>query len=308
MSDSTENPNSSPNASEQSEPAASGDKQFTPNLDSTNDFEVLGVDPNTSQDQMESQVNKAFRKLSLQHHPDRNRNDPSSTERFQKINNAHTNLLKSFQPQNNASNTSSKNEHDNFTAAPKPANNAPKFSTQQPKRSPAQEDFSQVFMQSWVFERMVNHHLYKNPNISNNNWSTDFLKMVLKFLKKFDNEHDKKKYLNDYVLLVPEITQQFSNINPADIQNYQTHREDKFLMVITLDTGSEITLFKGNGAMLLSDNKPETLAAAGDLMKQQELSANDYTVRTADPRYEKQVSDELRQNEQMNRSYTAPAA
>jgi DnaJ-class molecular chaperone len=48
-------------------------------------YEVLGISPNVSQEE----IKKAYRKLSLQHHPDRNNNSKESTEHFQMISQAY---------------------------------------------------------------------------------------------------------------------------------------------------------------------------------------------------------------------------
>jgi DnaJ-class molecular chaperone len=48
-------------------------------------YSVLGVDEKSSQED----IKKAYRKLSLQYHPDRNSNSPESTSKFQSISNAY---------------------------------------------------------------------------------------------------------------------------------------------------------------------------------------------------------------------------
>ena len=63
----------------------------------TNYYDVLGV----SQDADETDVKKAFRKLSLQYHPDRNQ-DEDTTGKFQEINEAFETL----------SNPEKRNQHD----------------------------------------------------------------------------------------------------------------------------------------------------------------------------------------------------
>ena len=46
-------------------------------------YEILGITKSAS----EAEIKKAYRKLSLQHHPDRNQED-DTTEKFQEINEA----------------------------------------------------------------------------------------------------------------------------------------------------------------------------------------------------------------------------
>jgi len=48
-------------------------------------YEILGV----SKDADETAIKKAYRKLSLQYHPDRNGGDPAATEKYKAINEAH---------------------------------------------------------------------------------------------------------------------------------------------------------------------------------------------------------------------------
>ena len=48
-------------------------------------YRVLELDPNASEDD----IKKAYRKLALQYHPDKNKDNPESTTRFQSITNAY---------------------------------------------------------------------------------------------------------------------------------------------------------------------------------------------------------------------------
>ena len=51
-------------------------------------YKILGVSENASKDE----IKKAYRKLSLQHHPDKNNNNPASSELFKKISEAYETL------------------------------------------------------------------------------------------------------------------------------------------------------------------------------------------------------------------------
>lgn len=55
------------------------------NIMSTNYYEILGVSENANQEE----IKKAYRRLSLQYHPDRNNNSPESTAKFQSISSAY---------------------------------------------------------------------------------------------------------------------------------------------------------------------------------------------------------------------------
>jgi molecular chaperone DnaJ len=49
-------------------------------------YEVLGVSRDAAQDE----IKKAFRRLALEHHPDRNKSDASAEERFKELNEAYS--------------------------------------------------------------------------------------------------------------------------------------------------------------------------------------------------------------------------
>ncbi|XP_072021756.1 uncharacterized protein [Amphiura filiformis] len=54
-------------------------------------FQVLGLSPGAS----EEEIQQAYRRLALTHHPDKNNNDPEATRKFQEINNAYRILANS---------------------------------------------------------------------------------------------------------------------------------------------------------------------------------------------------------------------
>ena len=49
-------------------------------------YEILGVEPSAT----DNEIKKAYRKLSMEYHPDRNENKPEYVEKFQEINNAYS--------------------------------------------------------------------------------------------------------------------------------------------------------------------------------------------------------------------------
>ena len=51
-------------------------------------YNILGVNENSAKDE----IKKAYRSLSMKHHPDKNRSDPNSTKIFQKITEAYETL------------------------------------------------------------------------------------------------------------------------------------------------------------------------------------------------------------------------
>lgn len=63
-----------------------------------NPYDIIGVQKDSSQED----IKKAYRKLSLKHHPDRNGNSEDSKKMFQSISHAYTKLTECPQPQNDA--------------------------------------------------------------------------------------------------------------------------------------------------------------------------------------------------------------
>ena len=55
-------------------------------------YEVLGVSSNASEDELK----KAYRKVAMKHHPDRNPGDKKAEEKFKEINNSYKILLNKF--------------------------------------------------------------------------------------------------------------------------------------------------------------------------------------------------------------------
>tara|TARA_Y100000768_G_scaffold206226_1_gene155408 strand:- start:3764 stop:4558 length:795 start_codon:yes stop_codon:yes gene_type:complete len=55
----------------------------------TSPYQILGIEKEAGDDE----VKKAFRRLSMRYHPDRNKEDPLATVKFQEINSAYQNLI-----------------------------------------------------------------------------------------------------------------------------------------------------------------------------------------------------------------------
>ena len=93
-------------------------------------YQILG----TSEQATEEQIKKAYRKLALEHHPDRNPNDPQSEERFKEITEAYGVLMDPLK----------RKEYDRFRASPfTGAQGEPQF------RYSQQEIFENMFRQAF---------------------------------------------------------------------------------------------------------------------------------------------------------------
>ena len=55
-------------------------------------YNILGVSKNAS----DSEIKKAYRKLAIKYHPDKNPDDPKAEEKFKQINESYKLLLKKF--------------------------------------------------------------------------------------------------------------------------------------------------------------------------------------------------------------------
>lgn len=93
-------------------------------------YQILGA----SEQATEDQIKKAYRKLALEHHPDRNPNDPQSEERFKEITEAYGVLMDPVKRQ----------EYDRFRASPfNGTQGGPQF------RYSQQEIFENMFRQAF---------------------------------------------------------------------------------------------------------------------------------------------------------------
>lgn len=68
-------------------------------------YKTLGVSSNASQDE----IKKAYRKLSLKYHPDKNKGNKENTEWFKKINNAYQMIGDEENRKNSIKNNSNSN-------------------------------------------------------------------------------------------------------------------------------------------------------------------------------------------------------
>ncbi len=89
-------------------------------------YEILNTDPEATIEE----IKKAFRKLALIYHPDKNSNSPESRVNFQIINNAYTTLISSEK----------RNEYDTYLKTSSVAQNRPEGNFKGSSFSPGQDD------------------------------------------------------------------------------------------------------------------------------------------------------------------------
>ena len=64
----------------------------------------------------EAQLKKAYKKMSLKHHPDRNRGDPSATQRFQRVHDAYESFMVALPEDGVEPDASDKSQYDPVAA------------------------------------------------------------------------------------------------------------------------------------------------------------------------------------------------
>jgi len=101
----------------------------------------------------DSFVRKQYRKLALQHHPDKNGNSPESNEKFKQINEAYTHL-------NGIGTKAPTNNHNN--------------KEEEAKEAPSYVDLLGLFIQSMLYNSGVN-----KDNSKDNNVNPDFIRIVI---------------------------------------------------------------------------------------------------------------------------------